>query len=383
MPNAVSALPFQGEALDLASLRLEQIAVLCGWGAFLLVGGCGQARESPAQSGHGCTAGPLAATDGATTMASVSCLVGGPGLSDCGAAAESCCTSDLVTGGAYFRTYPDQDNGFDRDTDYAQVSAFRLDRYDVTVGRYRQFVSAWSNGWMPTPGSGKHSYLRGGLGLAVAGPAGPYESGWTTQENDGVAPTDANLTSCQGGGPLSGYFPSSTWTPTPGTQENLPIVCVSWQEAYAFCIWDGGFLPTETEWEYAAAGGCEQRTFPWGSTEPGTENAFAIYNCNYPVQGMACAGVQNIAPVGTASRGAGLWGQLDLGGNVDQWTMDGYFPYDDCTDCAAVAPADVSWTWVVRGGYFGSYDAYQMLPTWRSDGRSRDYSVGFRCARAP
>ncbi len=32
------------------------------------------------------------------------------------------------------------------------------------------------------------------------------------------------------------------------------MVCVNWHEAYAFCIWDGGVLLSEAEWEYAAAG---------------------------------------------------------------------------------------------------------------------------------
>jgi formylglycine-generating enzyme required for sulfatase activity len=47
-------------------------------------------------------------------------------------------------------------------------------------------------------------------------------------------------------------------------------------EAYAFCIWDGGFLPSEAEWECAAAGGPDQREYPWGSTDPGTAN---LYDC--------------------------------------------------------------------------------------------------------
>src|SRR6202007_2812018 len=101
-------------------------------------------------------------------------------------------------------------------------------------------------------------------GLADVADAGTYESGWLESYNSQVAPTDANLVS-------SCDVPNTaTWTTSPGTQENLPMNCVNWYESYAFCIWDGGFLPSEAEWEYAAAGGSQQREYPWGATAPGT-----------------------------------------------------------------------------------------------------------------
>ena len=62
---------------------------------------------------------------------------------------------------------------------------------------------------------------------------------------------------------------TSTYTPQPSQNDNLPVSCVSWTEAYAFCIWDGGFLPSDAEWGYAAAGGSAQREFPWGSADSG------------------------------------------------------------------------------------------------------------------
>jgi formylglycine-generating enzyme required for sulfatase activity len=88
--------------------------------------------------------------------------------------------------------------------------------------------------------------------------------------------------------------------------------------------------------------------------------------------------------VGTAALGAGLWGQLDMAGGLDEWNLDWRADYSDpCTDCAALTPASDR---VVRGGFFG-YDASDLLPSSRYSAfrspSARDYRVGFRCGRAP
>ena len=150
------------------------------------------------------------------------------------------------------------------------------------------------------------------------------------------------------------------------------------------CIWDGGFLPSEAEWEYAAAGGAQQREYPWGSTDPGDSHQYAIYDCDYPISPLeGCTNAANIAPVGTATLGAGSWGQLDLAGNVDEWTLDWYANYlDPCTDCAYLTATVNRAT---RGADLLYAEASSLLSSERFDRYKPTDRVfaGFRCARAP
>jgi formylglycine-generating enzyme len=318
-----------------------------------------------------------------------SCAGAGGTTCSAGTGSESCCTSLEVTGGTYYRTYTNSGSGPTGEADLATISGFRLDKYLVTVGRFRQFVSAWNggSGYTPPAGSGKHAHLNGGSGLNATG--GGYEPGWVTYDNSNIAPTNTNL-ACS---------PYATWTNTAGSQENLPINCVNWWESYAFCIWDGGFLPSEAEWEYAAAGGSQQREYPWGTTAPGTANQYAIYGCYYPSGSGNCTGLGNIAPVGFAGSGAGLWGQLDLAGNMWEWNLDWYGTYVPCTDCAdftapaqgavpggpeSVGVAALLSGRVVRGDSFYNAASYLIPANRRNDPPSvRYYGIGLRCSRTP
>jgi sulfatase modifying factor 1 len=320
-----------------------------------------------------CTAGACAGS----TSAAPSCQGGGAGRSTCGPdAGESCCLSLEVPGGKFFRTY-DPDAGPAGNADPATVSGFQLDKYLVTVGRFRAFLNAT----MPPDGgilapvarSGKHAHLNGGNGLV--GTDGGGEPGWVSTDDSSLAPTAANL-GCDA--------PYPTWTSAQSTNESLPINCVNWWEAYAFCIWDEGFLPSEAEWQYAVAGGSLQRLYPWGGDVLDLTHVIAAFD--YPGPGvMSCTGTGCIAPVGTDPAGAGVWGQLDLVGEVYEWSLDyggtGIALPNPCVDCADLTPA------ASRAGRGGDFAAgiSQLSPTkpgfatpvTRSDG------IGFRCARTP
>jgi sulfatase modifying factor 1 len=323
--------------------------------------GCSAGTRGGSSEGDSSSAGPLAP----------SCAQGGPGMATCGASGESCCTSLEVAGGTYFRTYTNSGSGPTGEADPASISCFKLDKYLATVGRFRQFVSAWNAGWLPSAGSGKHTHLNGGKGLADSGGTGTYEPGWVASDDFRIAPTNGNL-ACG----------ASTWTIAAGSKENLPINCVNWYEAYAFCIWDGGFLPSEAEWEYAAAGGSQQREYPWGSADPGTSNQYAIDGCYYSNVGH-CTGPADIAPVGTATLGAGRWGQLDLVGEVSEWTLDWWATYvNPCVDCSNLTNANGSRAF--RGGFFSGDAAFLLPPTRGADDPTgRQDGWGLRCARSP
>jgi formylglycine-generating enzyme required for sulfatase activity len=268
-----------------------------------------------------------------------------------------------------------------------------MDKYLVTVGRFRQYVNYLaSGGAKPQAGSGTHSWAGGAAGGLTNAIGGGGEPGWIAGWNDQLATTsndwDTRLTSstCNTGTPY--YNPAWTWTSSPSTNEHLPINCLTWYEAYAFCIWDGGglgALPSETEWEYAAAGGDQQRDYPWGSAAPSPPNQYAIYGCGYPSVN-ACVGLPNIAPVGTASMGAARWGHLDVVGDEFEWTMDNYqatYP-SPCNDCVNLNGGPK----VMRGSHWAGTEPF--LHPWYRDqavvaiaATTRSYATGFRCVRAP
>jgi formylglycine-generating enzyme required for sulfatase activity len=269
---------------------------------------------------------------------------------------ESCCKSLLVAGGTFARGY----DGVDfLDPKYpATVSDFYLDRYEVTVGRLRTFVNAGlgTQANAPSEGAGAHPRIAG--------------SGWSSTWNAKLPPSTATANAA-----LKCHEGYQTWTDEVGGNENKPANCLNWYTAFAFCAWDGGRLPTEAEWNYAAAGGSEQRYYPWSSPANATtiDDSYAVY----------CGGSCKLLNVGSKSpKGDGKWGQADLGGNVWEWNLDtgaGAYPLP-CHDCADVSAG------AYRAFRSGSND--DIAATLRGAVRHLYYPdyhgvVGVRCARSP
>jgi formylglycine-generating enzyme required for sulfatase activity len=206
------------------------------------------------------------------------------------------------------------------------------------------------------------------------------ESGWhTSWDRELVSTTGALVAAFK----CNATF--QTWTDTPGANEQRPMSCVTWYEAMAFCAWDGGYLPSEAEWNYAAAGGDQQRACPWSNpasslTADGSHASY-LSGANCVGDGMAGCAVTDLVLVGTKPAGDGRWGQSDLAGNVSEWTLDWLSVYPDpCMDCANLGVASER---VIRGGNFGQA-AFSMRMVSRSPFAplSRSHGIGVRCARA-
>jgi len=294
----------------------------------------------------------------------------GPILPNCGGLVtkcnnESCCEADNVPGGTFNRI---NDPGFP-----ATVSGFRLDRYEVVVARFRSFVNAGfgTKKNPPAPGSGAHPNIP--------------DSGWKAEFNAQLQESKEDLVSAL----QCDTQLYDAYSEIPGKNDTLPMNCATVAEAMAFCSWDGGRLPTETEWNYAAAGGDEQRVFPWGGAT--IDKTFVNFGCQSGASvadpGAPLCAFKDYTPVGVHPTGRGRWGHHDLAGNVWERTWDfvvNPFRLATCNDCADLEenPAGRG----IRGGSLNWGKDYQ-----RTNDRTgvnseplatRTNTVGFRCARA-
>lgn len=106
----------------------------------------------------------------------------------------------------------------------------------------------------------------------------------------------------------------------PTEKSNHPVYTISPESADAYAIWLSRKtkrkfrLPTEAEWEYAAAGPYRNE-YPWG-------NYFKSENAN-----TAELGLLDTTPVGIFPQGDSFFGVSDMAGNVEEYVKNTYQPY--------------------------------------------------------
>jgi formylglycine-generating enzyme required for sulfatase activity len=151
---------------------------------------------------------------------------------------------------------------------------------------------------------------------------------------------------------------------------DYPVIHVSWKQAAQFCAFAGGRLPTEAEWERAAAGSDGPRTYPWGASPSDCTKA------NF----SGCVG--DTDRVGRRVAGQSPYGAFDMAGNVWEWTADwydaGYYSRSPSRD--PLGP-EVGTLKVMRGGCWISGEN-SLRTTCRKAELPGLWApnVGFRCA---
>lgn len=157
---------------------------------------------------------------------------------------------------------------------------------------------------------------------------------------------------------------------------HAPVIHVNWHEAEAYCRWAGRRLPTEAEWEFAAAAGPQpgKRRYPWGEAAPQTGRANLFGAAQRPID------------VGALAAGDSAWGCRQMFGNVWEWTSDWFRPYPGFVRDPY---KEYSEPWfeddhkVLRGGCYATR-ASLLRNTWRNfyAPERRDVLAGFRTCAA-
>lgn len=149
-------------------------------------------------------------------------------------------------------------------------------------------------------------------------------------------------------------------TPHAAERGDHPINCIDWAQADAYCHFAEKRLPSEREWEYAARGGAELRTYSWGEEPPTPQRSCYLH--------------LGTCPVGSFAPGA--FGLVDVSGNVWEWTSSwfGNYPHE---------PRAGKYR-IYRGGSWS-----RRFPKWLANGLRNRYlpeessaSVGVRCAKS-